>query len=168
MNNKQKINDWFSRFEHRFESAVPNIIAETATEYFKERFSEQEWDGVPWKPLNTKYARKKTRGRGRILTRTGALMNSIRPSVVDPERIVISAGTSKVPYARVHNEGMRIQSVQSIKGYTNTNFMGTGKKVKIKPHKRRMNFFMPKRQFMGHSKYLNQRIITRLTKAFNK
>lgn len=168
MNDKQKINDWFSSFEHRFESAVPNIIAETATEYFKERFTKQEWDGVPWRPLNANYAKRKTRGRGRILTRTGALMNSIRPAEIKPEKVVISAGNSRVPYARAHNEGMSIKGVQSIKGYTNTNFMGTGKKVKIKPHKRTVNFRMPQRQFMGRSKYLNERLITRLTKAFNK
>lgn len=166
MTNEQKINRWFSRFEHRFNETVPNIVAETATEFFKERFSAQEWNGAPWKPLNLSYAEKKTRGRGKILTRSGALLNSIRPSEVNPNKVVISAGNSKVPYARAHNEGLRIQGVRKVRSYTNSNFMGSGKQVQIPRHSRRVNFTMPKRQFMGHSNKLNKRITTRLIKAF--
>lgn len=31
-----------------FKTAVPNIIAEKATEYFKQRFTTKEWGGKPW------------------------------------------------------------------------------------------------------------------------
>lgn len=167
MDYKQQLNNWFSKFEHRFDTAVPVIVSETATEFFKERFDKQEWDGVPWEQLNPKYAAKKTRGNGRILTRTGNLQASIRPTQVNAKRVVISAGNAKVPYARIHNEGLRVRGVQNVRGYTNTNFMGKGKRVQIKAHTRNVDYKMPKRQFAGNSKYLNQAIINRLTAFYN-
>lgn len=167
-NAQNALNSWFAQFEHRFETTVPNIVAETATEYFKDRFRTQEWDGKPWQALSPAYAAKKARGRNRILTRTGALLNSIRPSEVNQNRVVISAGNVKVPYARAHNEGLRITGVRNVKSYTNRNFMGKGKPVKIKAHKRQVNYQMPRRQFMGHSVHLNRLLIDRLTRAFNQ
>jgi|TARA_B100000470_G_scaffold221958_1_gene214177 phage gpG-like protein len=167
MNYQKQLNDWFSRFEHRFDAAVPTIVSDTAVEFFKERFNTQEWDGVPWETLNPKYAATKTRGKGRILTRTGDLMNSIRPSEINATRVVISAGNTKAPYARVHNEGLRITGIRNVKSYTNRNFMGKGKRVQIKAHTRTVNYKMPERRFMGNSKYLNQAIINRLTAFYN-
>src|SRR5690606_9544636 len=105
---QQQINAWFEKFDHRMETTMPNVIAETATEFFQDRFKTQEWDGVPWQALKPKYAAKKGRGRGRILTASGLLQRSIRPSVVTAQRVVISAGNSKVPYARIHNEGGQV------------------------------------------------------------
>ncbi|MEZ7494498.1 phage virion morphogenesis protein [Leeuwenhoekiella aequorea] len=167
MDYKQQLNTWFSNFEHRFDEAVPVIVSETATEFFQKRFETQEWDGTPWPALNTKYAAKKTRGAGQILTKNGFLKASIRPSEVTANRVVISAGNAKVPYARAHNEGLKINGIANVRGYTNKNFMGKGKRVQIKPHTRSINFKMPQRKFMGNSKFLNQAIIDRLTKAFN-
>lgn len=167
MKYEQQINAWFNNFEHRFDTAVPNIIAETAVEFFQDSFKKQAWDGVPWQPLSPKYAAKKTRGKGRILTASGILQRSIRPSVVRPERVRISAGNSKAPYARVHNEGLSVRGTAKVRAYTNRNFMGKGKPQKIRAHTRAFNYTMPRRQFMRHSPFLNQTLINRLTKAFN-
>lgn len=167
MDYQKKLNAWFSKFEHRFDSAVPRLVAETAAEFFQDRFKTQEWDKVPWPALDPKYAAKKTRGKGRILTATGKLRGSITPTVVNARRVVISAGSAQVPYARVHNEGLRIRGVANVRGYTNTNFMGRGKPVQIKPHSRRYDIQFKERRFMGHSKYLNRAIITELTAEFN-
>src|SRR5690606_33732499 len=131
---EQQINAWFNKFEHRFNSAVPNIVAETAVEFFQDTFKKQAWDNVPWQPLSPKYAVKKNRGRGRILTASGILQRSIRPSMVKPERVRISAGNSKVPYARIHNEGLTVKGTAKVRPFTNRNFMGKGKPVKIKAH----------------------------------
>lgn len=168
MSAQQQINNWFSNFEHRFNNAVPNIIAETATEYYQDRFNKEEWDGVAWKPLNKEYASKKTRGAGRILTASGILQRSIRPTTVSSSRITISAGNSKVPYARIHNNGGRVSGVRRVRSYTNKNFMGKGKPVNIKGHNRSVNYVIPQRQFMGHSTHLNKILRNRLTLAFNK
>lgn len=167
MSNIERINTGFARFDDNFRTVVPNIVAETANEYFRDRFKQENWDGVPWKPLTPKYAAKKTRGRGRILVRDGILLNSIRPTTVTPNRVVITAGDSRTPYARIHNEGLRINGVQKVRGYTNSNFMGKGKPVKIRPHQRTVNFIMPKRQFIGRSPFLNAIIKERLTRAWN-
>lgn len=167
MDYQKQINDWFSKFEHRMETGVPNIVAETASEFFKERFRTQEWDKQPWPALNPDYAKKKTRGKNRILTRTGQLQASIRPAEVTASKVVISAGNSKVPYARAHNEGMRIKGVAKVKSYTNSNFMGKGKPKKIQAHTRNYNIQFKERRFMGPSKFLNQVIIERLTKFYN-
>ena len=167
MNSQERLNAWFANFDHRMETAVPNIVAETATEFFQDKFKTEEWDGIPWQPLGTKYAAKKTRGKGSILTKTGQLRNSIRPSEVNAGRVVISAGSTKVPYARVHNEGLRVSGIANVRPYTNSNFMGRGRAVQIKSHTRKFNFQMPRRRYMGPSKFLNEDIIERLTKAFN-
>ncbi|WP_425628855.1 phage virion morphogenesis protein [Cellulophaga lytica] len=167
MSNKQNIDAFFNGFNAHFETIVPNVIAETATEFFKDRFKFQSWDGVPWQPLSTKYAAKKTKGRGRILTQSSALRNSIKPSIVSTSRVVISAGGSKVPYARVHNEGLQVKGIRSVRSYTNRNFMGKGKPVQIRAHKRAVNYVMPRRQFMGYSPILNRDIKQRLQLAWN-
>lgn len=166
-NNRQNINNFFGEFDAYFLGIVPNVIAETATEYFQERFRAQDWDGVPWQPLNPKYAAKKTQGRGRILTKTATLARSIRPTTVSAKKVTITAGNSRTPYARAHNEGLRINTVANIKPYTNTNFMGKGKRVPIPAHTRKIDFRMPKRQYMGRSVFLNQQIKARLIAAWN-
>lgn len=149
------------------EVSVPNIIAETATEFYKSSFTKEAWDNKAWPALSPGYAKNKSRGSGRILTRTGALQASIRPAEVNAERIVISAGSSKVPYARVHNEGLRIKGVAKVKSYTNRNFMGKGKKVQIQAHTRNYDIQFKRRTFMAPSKFANKVIIDRLTKYFN-
>lgn len=168
MDPKSQINAWFKNFEHRFDKAIPHIVAETATEYFKDRFKKQNWDNKPWKELSPGYAAKKTRGQNRILTRTGALQASIKPAVVSPQRVVISAGNSRVPYARAHNEGLSIRGIAEVRSYTNRNFMGKGKAVKIKAHSRAFNVQMPRRQFMGHSQFLNAVLMERIKNAYNR
>lgn len=168
MSNIQRINTGFDRFDNDFRAIVPTIVAETANEYFRDRFRQENWDGVPWQPLSPEYASKKTRGRGRILVRDGILLNSIRPTTVTPNRVVITAGNSRTPYARAHNEGLTISGIQQVKSFTNRNFMGKGKPVKIRAHQRRVNFRMPKRQFIGRSPYLNAVIRERLNLAWNQ
>lgn len=167
MNAEESINKWFTYFQHRMETEVPEIVAETATEFFKETFVKQSWDGVPWQALSPKWEAKKTRGKGRILRESGNLEASVKPSTITADKVVISAGNDKVPYARVHNEGLRISGTRNIRPYTNTNFMGKGRPQPIKAHTRTVNYQMPKRQFMGHSHLLNKALKEKLIKAFN-
>ena len=169
MNNLDKINKWFARFEHRMRDEVPAIIAETATEFYKERFTAKEWDGIAWQPT------KRNVSRGSLMVRSGKLVNSIRPSMVTPEKVRISAGSSKVPYARVHNEGGTITRAARSETFVR-NRLSRGKnkgafKRGTTPGQgftfKESSFNMPQRQFMGHSAILNKRIITRLKQAFN-
>lgn len=168
MSYQQQLNAWFAKFENRMEVELPKKVAETAVEFFNESFKTQSWDGKPWPNLKPKYAAKKRRGRGRILTASGALARSIRPTVVNSQRVVITAGRTTLPYAKIHNTGGTVNSTYRVRSFTNKNFMGKRKAVKISSHERTVNYTMPKRQFMGHGRLLNQRIRTRLIEAFNK
>lgn len=134
--------------EHIMED-VPHIVAETATEYFKSTFRKKAFDGKPWPSGRPKR-------RGSLLVDSGALMNSIRPSLVSRERVRISAGNEKVNYAQIHNEGL----VGSINVKAHKRKGKKGKMHNVKAHKR--NVRMPKRQFMGHAEELNKLIHRRI------
>ena len=166
-NYEQQINDWFKTFDERFDKRVPTIIAETATEFYQDRFKTQEWDREAWQPLSPKYNATKSRGRGQILTASGALQRSIRPTVIRRDKVVITAGNATAPYARIHNEGLRVKGVVKVRSHMNRNFMGKGKQVQIKQHNRTMNYQMPRRQFMGHSLFLNTILVRKLLTSFN-
>lgn len=126
------------------------IIAETATSYYKERFKSKAFDGRMWLPSSI----QKTRGS--LLVDTGKLVNSIRPSYVSSSRVIISAGNSKVGYAQVHNEGSK--AVVQIKAHTRK--LQSGKTSQVKAHSKAMN--IPQRQFIGEAKELNRKIKERI------
>lgn len=156
--NKRKIAEYFANLEAKVRDQVAPVVAETAVEYFKESFTTKGFDGIPWLPT------KRAVSRGSLMVRSGALVNSIRPSVVEPDRVVISAGSSKVPYARVHNEGLHVTGTANVRQFTRRQ----GKKqTTVKAHSRKIDFQMPQRQFMGHSAELNRRIMARIKSIFN-
>lgn len=127
------------------------IIAETATEYYRETFRKKAFDGNPWAPAKVQ---KRT---GSLLIDSGAMMNSIRASSVSPEKVVISAGNDKVEYARVHNEGY--SGPVTVPAHTRHTRHGD---VNVRKHTR--NVSIPQRQFLGDSKELNDKIHDRLEK----
>ncbi len=127
-----------------------DIIAETATEYFKESFARKGFDGNPWEPA------RRHKSTGSLLVDSGALVNSIRPSVISPQRVVISAGNDKVAYAKVHNEGY--DGPVNVRPHTRTQ---RGKTVNVRAHQRMISVI--KRQFMGEAGELGDLIYDRLT-----
>jgi hypothetical protein len=143
-----KINDFFGGFKTAIKDKFPSLLADAATEFYKERFNTKEWNNVPWVPA------KNPPARGSLMQRSTNLQSSVRPSTVSPTKVIISAGSSQVPYARVHNEGLRIKGIQNVRAYTNKNLFGKGKQIQIKAHTRSVDFQMPKRQFMGKSEPL--------------
>lgn len=168
--NQQNLQDWFANFEHRMNSEVPSILAETATEFFKESFVTKSWDGVPWSDT------KKPVSRGSLMIRTAQLMGSIRPSHVSADKVTISAGSSKVPYAKVHNEGGLIPRKPRSETFQRNRFSSGKQKGKFKGGTtsgqgftfKESSFTMPKRQFIGHSANLNIIIAKRLMAHFLK
>lgn len=178
--NTEKINLWFDQFDRKF-SDFPDIIAFSAEEYFRERFEQENWEGQSWQALKPSYAKKKKFGAGKILTGKGILKGSIWQSEVSPSRVTISAGGSKAPYARIHNEGGVIQKKARKENFVRNRYkkgpkskafggMGLFKKgttpgegLSFKAH----SVTMPKRQFMGPSATLNARIMARLRAHYN-
>lgn len=157
------LNGFFSKIDVGLRQHFPGMVAETATEYFKASFKSKSWDGQAWQPYQNKAREPR---RGSLMQRTNALASSIRPSQVTPSRVVISAGNSRVKYARVHNEGGRVSGTRQIRPYTNRNFMGKGKRVPIRAHSRTVNYNMPQRRFMGKSQILLAQIKSRFKNAF--
>lgn len=125
------------------------IVAETATEYFKETFRKKAFDGNPWTPAKT------AKRRGSLLIDSGAMMNSIRPLVISPERVVIGAGNQKVLYAKAHNEGY--DGEVQVPAHTRRTKKGS---TNVKAHTRTAH--IPQRQFMGDSEELNKQIKERI------
>ena len=171
----KEIDDFFNNLtEGFFRTQVPNIIAEKATEYFKQRFTTKEWDGKSWPET------KKPVKRGTLMVRSAALVSSIRPSKVTSERVVISAGSDKVPYARIHNEGGVIDHPGGTPFFTDkendnkTVFVSKEKARELRAYKGILLPFtkphkipMPQRQFMGISQGLKDYLFDKLQKAFN-
>lgn len=129
------------------------IVAETATEYYKETFTKKAFDGNPWAP-------GKPKKRGSLLIDSGALLNSIRATEVTPRHVVIAAGNAKVTYARVHNEGFSgtVSVPEHIRHTKNGDFP-------VRAHTRMAHII--KRQFIGDSSELNAQIKDRLQSFLN-
>ena len=97
--NFNELENYLSSLPDKILDDAAEIVAETATSYYKERFREKAFDGNPWAPA------KIPRRNGSLLIDSGNLMGSIRPAYVGRDKVVISAGNDKVDYAKVHNEG---------------------------------------------------------------
>lgn len=170
----KEIDDFFNSLtEDFFKKQVPNIIAEKATAYFKERFTSKDWDENPWPEVKTPVK------RGTLMVRSGALVASIKPKEVTESKVVISAGSDKVPYARPHNEGEEItvpvtermrkfawamHRSQQKEGEAEKNTMWKGIALTKKTE---MKIKMPERRFMGTSEKMNDALFTALKDAFN-
>lgn len=128
---------------------IPDIIAETATEYYKESFALKEYDGKSWVPA------KKPKKTGSLMITSGDLMNSIHPAEVSRNRVVIQAGNDKVTYARVHNEGFT--GPVTIPAHTRRTKKGSTqvKAYTIQQH-------IPQRQYMGKAHQLLKMIKERI------
>lgn len=131
------------------------IVAETATEYYKERFREKAFDGNPWTPA------KVPRRNGSLLIDSGNLLGSIRPAYVGRDKVVISAGNDKVDYAQVHNEGFTGQVTVP----AHVRHTAKHGDVQVREHTRRTN--IPARPFMGKADELADKIHDRLEGYIN-
>lgn len=147
--NLRELEAYLSSLPDKVMGDTAEIVAETATEYFKETFRKKAFDGNPWTPAKT------AKRRGSLLIDSGAMMNSIRPLVITPHRVVIAAGNQKVTYARAHNEGY--DGEVQVPAHTRRTKKGD---VPVRAHTRTAH--IPQRQFMGDSEELNKQIKERI------
>lgn len=150
-----ELGDYFENLSENMMNDIPDVIAETATEYYKERFSEKEFDGNPWERARIA---KRT---GSLLIDSGALVNSIQPSYIGSDKVIVSAGNEKVDYAEVHNEGFR--GSIAIPAHTRRTKRGP---VNVRSHSRNVN--IPQRQFMGESKDLAIQMVDRIENVLRR
>lgn len=145
-----ELENYLSSLPGKILDDAAEIVAETATEYYKGRFREKAFDGNPWAPA------KAPRRNGSLLIDSGNLLNSIRPAYVGRDKVVISAGNDKVDYAQTHNEGFTGQ-VTVPAHVRHTSKYGN---VQVRQHIRHAN--IPARPFMGESDELADKMHDRL------
>ncbi len=147
---------------------APVILGNDALNFFLDSFKRQAWIGnsiEPWQPRKTvtKWGpTKRNKGRA-ILIDTGRLRRSIRVTKASEGMLII--GTD-VPYAKAHNEGVRMGYIQSVKAFTRKT--KKGKTIEVKAHTRKLDMRLPKRQFMGQSPILTKQLARRLTAELMK
>ncbi|MCM0719336.1 phage virion morphogenesis protein [Parabacteroides sp. W1-Q-101] len=154
--NFNELENYFSTLPDKVLADAAEIVAETATTYYKESFRKKAFDGNPWKEAAV------PRRNGSLLIDSGNLMGSIRPAYVGPDKVVISAGNEKVDYAKVQNEGFTGQ-VTVPAHVRHTSKYGN---VEVREHTRMAN--IPARPFMGPSDELADEIHRRLEGYIDK
>lgn len=183
------IDDFFDKLTNEFMAKqVPDVISREAIKYFQERFTTKEWDGTPWPETKTPVK------RGTLMVRSANLVNSIKEKSKSPEKIVISAGSDQVKYARAHNEGETItvpvtpkmrkfawakyyeEAGKGVKtGKAGIKYQSTAVGAKANPwkglaltKKQSLTIKMPMRRFMGPSDKLNDALLNAFRDEFNK
>lgn len=167
-------NEAVKKMERAFNNAwkkLPKIVGNEVVNFSKENFNRQGFldsSVQRWRP------RRNNKGRGRaILVKSARLKRSIRITKIDTD--VVAVG-SDVTYAKVHNEGFN--GVVNVKGhsrklygkskiYSLSELTKTGRRKSktvsfqvgesnVSSHTKRMR--MPKRQFIGNSQYMVNRL----------
>lgn len=126
---------------------LQNILSDMKvelTEMFDRNFERKGFFGENWTP------RKNSAAKGSLLHVTGKMRRSIRPAI----RGKGIHFTSPLPYTETHNKGGTF--AQSVRSHTRTS--KTGKSYTVKAHSRTV--IMPKRQFIGDSREVQQAIKT--------
>ncbi|MFD2787955.1 hypothetical protein [Hymenobacter rubripertinctus] len=196
MSNQPKIP--FEEFRQRFyefkQTKWPRMVGRTALAVFDENFDNGGFTDkvfIRWKPRKGDTENKGRRlgdgGRqsGRaLLIKSGALRRTLRISYALPQQVKVLAGNQDVDYAGIHNEGGRIQTTVRVKAHTRTNSyqdevsgprarkakyakVTTGTST-VEAHSRRVNTVMPRRQFMGASDKLMDRVERQFFGQLNK
>ena len=88
------------------------------------------------------------RNGGAILTDTTFLRKSL--AVLNENEKQIAFGTH-VPYAGVHNFGLRVRAIQNVRAHHRNR---NGKREQVKPFSRKIDIKFPERKFIGESKLM--------------
>ena len=170
---------------------APSVIGQEAINDFKDNFANESFNGKKWQEVKRRdpnspwyghsgQTRKfsKSRTEAKILEgETKELQNSISARV-ETGKVII---TNETKYAKIHNEGFsgtvtmpaagrKSQTVKEHKRKTKT-----GKIVTVKSHERKEHrvdaysrkLQIPKRQFIGVTKKLEQNIIDKVERDLN-
>lgn len=113
-------------------------IGVEAVNHFKENFDKEGFDGNKWQARKTK--RKGSTNSQKILSKSGDLADSITYDVNGNTTVI----SSDLVYAQIHNEGLQGKA--------------WGKH----------SFKMPKREFIGPSEKLNEKITSKIDNELKK
>ena len=122
---------------NRFEKAiirVPTIAGNTAVNFALDNWKRQGFLGATFQPWRmrkdpTKWKQHPKRPGRAILVLTGRLRQSIRIVSTSTDQVIVG---SDVPYAKTHNEGMRLGIIQHVKQFTrNHTYAGIASRFKV-------------------------------------
>lgn len=140
----KELSTYLRNLPEKMITGAADIVADTATKEFVGSFRKKSFDGNPWAPA------KHPRSNGSLMVNSARLRESIKPITIDRERVVIRAGNpdnKSVRYAKTHNDGF--VGTVNVPSHTRGEHQ-------VKAHSKKQN--IPKRQFMGNSREINQRI----------
>jgi len=145
----------------KFMANLPRLAGNTALNFYDDSFTRQGFIDrrfQRWPARKTKDKNK--RQRRNILIQSGRLRRSLRMRTAGSNVIIFT----DVPYAEAHNEGKRIRGRVTVRSHTRRTTKG---KTRVRRHRRKVDFKMPKRQFMGHSELLDKRLELLVTNAID-
>lgn len=149
---------------------MPKLVGNDVVNFAKDNFKRQGFLGDtlqmwPKRKTKTKWGITPRNNGRAILVDKARLKRATRVTQADWSKVIVSNST---PYARAHNEGLRIGVIQQVKAHRRkrkeNNLYGNKRKkiasgvTFVKAHKRRVNMKLPKRQFLGNSPYLSRNI----------
>lgn len=166
--------------ERRFREVyarLPMLAGNEVVNFSLDNFRSQGFLGSsfqPWKPRKKtgSWGKKGKNDNGRaILVKTGKLRRATRVIRANANEVVIG---NYMPYAKAHNDGLRIGEIQQVKAHTRKistvakvsslkTKKTTSKKVTagtttVKAHTRRINQNIPARPFLKNSPYLQRNV----------
>jgi len=143
---------------------IPRKVANTAVLHFKQSFQDEGFTDEKlekWKEVKRRQSPSRAdlaNANLPILTGTGDLGRSIQ-SKVEPGKVTV---ISDVPYAKAHKDGF--SGTVSVKAHERKR--KDGGSSNIRAHSRNAN--IPKRQFIGDSKVLDDKIKNVITDELDK
>lgn len=131
----------------KLQKQIPTYVAGAAEKMKDANFSAEGFveSGV----ANPKWAKRKketrkTEGK-RILHNTGYMQQNVKAKALS-DRVKVGIDTTKVPYAKAHNEGGTLS--QYVRAHTRIH-QRTGKRYQVRSFFRKIR--MPKRKFLGYT-----------------
>lgn len=140
----KKLEDFFSKLPAHIVSKYRQFVNNN---FKKESFEDQTVEKWPARAKSDKNEKK--RGKRNLLVKSGALRRSIEVKIVKEAAGWVIIASSDMPYAKIHNEGLQASYTAKVKAHNRVSSKGKG--YKVSAHSRKVNFKMPKRQFMGVS-----------------
>lgn len=116
-------------------------------QWFDDSFQNQGFTDASFQPWPKRKEPDRRQG-GAVLVDTTFLRKSL--AVLDEGPGHIKFGTH-VPYAAVHNFGLRVRGVQHVRGFHRYR---KGKREQVRPHTRRIDTQYPERKFIGESQLM--------------
>jgi phage gpG-like protein len=147
---KFKVKSNFSKVVNKYKSLnIPKIMATESVKFSKEAFSKGGF-------TDKSFVRWKVNSQGtQTLVDTGSLMNSIKIISIGKRSAIIG---STLDYARIQNEGGSITITDKMRGYFWAQYKRTGRDFWKWCALSKDRIQIPKRQFIGNSYVLEQRI----------